>query len=252
MVVVRDVTLERSYQESLSTFARTVAHDLNNPLMVIEGWTDAIDDDLSGSSDPDVVRAAGQLRYVRNGVTQMREFVSDLLSHAMAADQSLQCTTLDLGEVVADIAAQRNAPGLPQGGIVVGELPSVWADPVLVRQVLDNLIGNAAKYVAPGVTPQIHVEARPSVDGWVEVAVRDNGIGIHPAQREQVFENFHRANQSGYAGTGLGLGICKRIVERHGGSIRVEGNPEGGSTFVFSLPVSSSALIASGGRSSAR
>jgi signal transduction histidine kinase len=88
------------------------------------------------------------------------------------------------------------------------------------------------------------VDASVDHDGWVEVRVSDNGIGIDDAQRERVFESFHRASKEGYAGTGLGLAICKRIVERHGGHIRVESNPTGGSTFVFTLPATASVFAA--------
>jgi signal transduction histidine kinase len=117
-----------------------------------------------------------------------------------------------------------------------------------VRQVLDNLIGNAVKYVAPGTPPEVHVESAPVGAGWLRVAVRDNGIGIDPAHRERVFESFQRATTDGYVGTGLGLAICKRIVERHGGHIDVEANPDGGSIFSFTLPTTAAAFATTASR----
>ncbi len=244
VVVVRDVTLERSYQDGLASFAGTVAHDLNNPLSVIDGWAEAIQEDLSGTSDPVAASAVPMVQHIRAGVEQMRGFISDLLAHAVARDQTLRCEWVPLRNMVKHIATQRDQPDLRDGGIEVGDLPNVWADKLLVRQVLDNLIGNATKYVAPGVTPEIRVTAARKDGGWVEVTVRDNGIGIDPAQRERVFDSFHRASKEQYAGTGLGLAICKRIIERHGGTIGVESNPGGGSSFVFTLPASAEVFAA--------
>ena len=205
MVVVRDVTLERSYQDSLASFAGTVAHDLNNPLSVIDGWAEAIEEDLAESDDPVATGAAGMVEHIRGGVEQMRGFIADLLAHAVARDQTLNTESVSLRNMVKHIAAGRDRPDLPMGGIVLGELPDVWADRLLTRQLMDNLIGNASKYVAPGTKPEIQVNATAD-DGWVEVTVRDNGIGIPPEQREQVFDSFHRATRDGYIGTGLGLG----------------------------------------------
>jgi signal transduction histidine kinase len=244
MVVVRDITLERSYQDSLANFAGTVAHDLNNPLSVIDGWAEAIQEDLSESDDPIVKGAASAVDHIRGGVEQMRSFISDLLAHAVARDQTLRCEGVSLRNMVKHIAVQRDRPDLANGAIALGDLPDVWADRLLVRQVLDNLISNALKYVDPGLAPDVHIEATRINDGWVQVSVRDNGIGIEPAQRERVFDSFHRASSEGYSGTGLGLAICKRIVERHGGTIRVEGNPGGGSLFVFTLPATPAAFAA--------
>ncbi len=244
MVVVRDITLERSYQDSLANFAGTVAHDLNNPLSVIDGWAEALQEDLAESDDPIASGAVSAVDHIRGGVEQMRSFISDLLAHAVARDQTLRCEAVPLRNVVKHIAVQRDRPDLPNGGIQFGDLPDVWADRLLVRQVLDNLISNALKYVDPGVVPEVRVEAAPIDGEWVQVAVRDNGIGIEPAQRERVFDTFHRASRDGYSGTGLGLAICKRIVERHGGTIRVEGNPGGGSVFVLTLPATPAAFAA--------
>jgi PAS domain S-box-containing protein len=244
MVVVRDITLERSYQDSLANFAGTVAHDLNNPLSVIDGWAEAIQEDLAESADPVAQGAASAVDHIRGGVEQMRSFISDLLAHAVARDQTLRCEAVPLRNIIKHIAVQRDRPDLPSGGIVFGDLPDVWADRLLVRQVLDNLLSNALKYVDPGVVPEVRVEAARVDDGWVQVVVRDNGIGIDPGQRERVFDSFHRASRDGYSGTGLGLAICKRIVERHGGTIRVDGNPGGGSVFVFTLPATPEAFAA--------
>lgn len=111
---------------------------------------------------------------------------------------------------------------------------------MLLRQVIDNLIGNAVKYVAPGVRPQIEVRARHTdSDGtsMVEIEVSDNGIGIPVGQHVQVFDSFHRAHQHGYRGTGLGLSIVKRIVERHGGAVAARDREDaGGTTMTATFP----------------
>lgn len=241
MVVVRDVTSATSHRESLVSFAGTVAHDLNNPLSVIDGWAEALEEDLSMSDSPEATRATPMVQHIRASVEQARNFISALLAHSVSRDQALDCEPIALSTMVKHIAGTRDRPK-GGGDIVTGELPDVWADRVLVRQVLDNLIGNAFKYVEHGTTPQVRIEAERLDHGWARIMVWDNGIGVPLLQRERVFESFHRATD-GYQGTGLGLAICKRIIQRHGGTIRVTGNPDGvGSCFEFTLPTTSEAF----------
>jgi signal transduction histidine kinase len=244
MIVLRDITAASTYRESLVSFAGTVAHDLNNPLSVIDGWAEALQETLSGSDQSDAAAAAPMLKHIRGGVEQMRGFITDLLAHAVARDQSLKCEPVSLTRLVKHIITTRDRP---RGGgeIIAGELVDVWADRVLVRQVLDNLIGNALKYVAPGTAPRVLVEAETLDDGMARVQVRDNGIGVPPAQRDAIFEDFHRARAEDYQGTGLGLAICRRIVQRHGGTIAVTDNDDGvGSCFEFTLPMTPDAFTA--------
>jgi signal transduction histidine kinase len=112
------------------------------------------------------------------------------------------------------------------------------AEPVLLRQVLDNLIGNSIKYVAPDVRPIVTVTGSPVAvpPGFVELQIADNGIGIPAGQHGTVFETFHRAHRDGYRGTGLGLSIVKRIVERHGGTVSAADGPAGGTVVTLCLP----------------
>jgi signal transduction histidine kinase len=244
MIVLRDITTASNYRESLVSFAGTVAHDLNNPLSVIDGWAEALEERLSESEETDAVAAAPMVQHIRVGVDQMRAFISDLLAHAVARDQSLKCEPVSLTTLVKHIVATRDRPQ-SGGEIVAGELVDVWADRVLVRQVLDNLIGNAFKYIAPDTVPRVVVEAEPAEKGMARVQVRDNGIGVPLDQRDAIFEDFHRATGADYQGTGLGLAICRRIVQRHGGTIRVTGNPDGvGSCFEFTLPMTPDAFTA--------
>jgi PAS domain S-box-containing protein len=242
MMIIRDVTAASSHRESLASFAGTVAHDLNNPLSVIDGWAEALEEDLKHSDSHDAVEAAPMVEHIRASVAQMRGLISGLLAHSMARDQALDLEQVSLRNQVKHIIATSEHP---RGGgeIVAGDLLDVWADRVLLRQVLDNLIGNALKYVAPGTIPRVLVEAEPAGEGWACVKVRDNGIGVPPPQRERIFENFQRASGEDYRGTGLGLAICRRIIHRHGGSIRVTDNPDGiGSCFEFTVPTTPAAF----------
>jgi len=242
MIIIRDVTMASSHRDSLAAFAGTVAHDLNNPLSVIDGWAEALEDELTHSSSPEAAGAAPMVQHIRGSVDQMRGLISDLLAHSMARDQALDLEMVSLRNQVKHIVATLDHPQAG-GEIVAGDLLDVWADRVLLRQVLDNLIGNALKYVAPGTVPRIVVEAEATSDGWACVKVRDNGIGVPPPQRERIFESFQRASGEDYRGTGLGLAICRRIIQRHGGNIHVTDNPDGiGSSFEFTVPTTPTAF----------
>ncbi|MDR7276365.1 diguanylate cyclase domain-containing protein [Catenuloplanes atrovinosus] len=250
VTVFHDVTAERRHRDELASFAGTVAHDLQNPLATVEGWSEALTGLIEEAADhPAMAEAADANRRIQRATARMRNMINDLLAYTTARDAALQPTMVDLAELVADIAAARvdqaRSNDLPVPVVHAGEVHPVYADPVLVRQLLENLLGNAIKYTAPGVTPQITVTTERD-ERQVTVTIDDNGIGIPPGQHDTVFENFHRAHQrSGYAGTGLGLGICKRIVERHGGSIRAAANPAGhGTRLVFTLPADASAVPA--------
>ena len=119
--------------------------------------------------------------------------------------------------------------------MTVGEIPPVHGDRVLIDQVLENLIGNALKYVTAGVRPEVDVRGCAD-QGMVRVTVTDNGIGLPEGQHESIFAEFHRVHPAGYEGTGLGLAIARRIVTRHGGTIVARDNPAGGTVFEFTLP----------------
>ena len=242
MIVIRDTTAATTHRESLVSFAGTVAHDLNNPLSVIDGWAEALEEDFASSDSPDASRAAPMVQHIRASVRQARGFISDLLAHTVARDQALECELIALRNMVKHIAGTRDRPR-HGGDIEAGDMIDVWADRMLLRQALDNLVGNAFKYVERGTVPRVRIEAERVDDGWARIMVRDNGIGVPIADRERVFDSFHRASAPSYQGTGLGLAICKRIIQRHGGNIRVTDNPDGvGSCFEFTLPTTAEAL----------
>lgn len=235
MVNLRDVTVDRQHRDTLASFAGVVAHDLFNPLSVVDGWAEALADEFAqGPVSPTV--GTLMVRRISDAAENMRSFIGDLMSYTIARDQSLRYGPVDLTGLVRSLADLRtDLTSAPL--VVVADDLHVWADAGLVRQLLDNLIGNAVKYVAPGT--RAVVEVTGEADGtWLEVRVTDNGIGIPEHQREAVFESFHQAHGTAVGGTGLGLAICRRIVERHGGTIHAASAPRGtGSTFVFRLPL---------------
>ncbi len=247
IIVFHDVTADRRQKDELRAFAGAVAHDLRNPLTTIEGWTEVLSDLLCNAESDIHVDAMKSVMHLKKASTRMGVLIDDLLSYATARDATLAPSRIDMRELVAEIVAVRNEP--PPGVDVsdpqffVGDLPAVYADVALVRQLLDNIIGNAIKYTASGEAPQIHISGKQLNSSWIKVEIRDHGIGIARDQQDRVFDDFYRANREGaYAGNGLGLAICKRIVERHGGTIDVESNEGVGSCFSFTLPVASTAV----------
>jgi signal transduction histidine kinase len=225
----------RERETELERFAAVAAHDLKSPLTVIAGYSELVEDHLADGAGAQV---GDWLRRIRGGTGRMQRLIDDLLAYAAAGDASLELTEVDLERLVADIVMDRTAHlQHDRPHIEIGRLPVVTADPVRLRQVMDNLIGNAVKYVRHGTAAQIDVSAERDGPVW-RVTVADHGIGIAPDQRDAVFAAFGRARGSeGYPGTGLGLAICRRIVNHHGGEILAEENAGGGTRFVFTLPV---------------
>ncbi|WP_445258057.1 ATP-binding protein [Nocardioides aurantiacus] len=234
VVNFRDVTTVREHEGDLAAFAGVVAHDLNNPLTVVSGWADSLADFFALG---DVAAEDGQamIGRIQGAASHMRAFIDDLLAYTVARDRPLAPEDLDLSGVAEEVARlRRDGPSRPLVEIDPGI--RVRGDVVLLRQLLDNLIGNAVKYVAPQVRPHVVLSCR-DLGEMVELRLADNGIGIPESMRQRVFETFVRVQTDGYGGTGLGLDICRRVVVRHGGDIRVEAGTDGlGSAFVFTLP----------------
>ena len=231
VLVLSDVTSERQRTDELASFAGVVAHDLRNPIGVVRGWADELRAQvLEGVPAEDLLPIG---RSIENAAQRMEELIGDLLSHATSRDRSLDLQRIDVGDLVEEVAAAR---GL-HGQVITTRFDAVAGDRSMLRQLLDNLIGNAVKYVAPGVVPCIEVTGVRTGD-MVTVSLVDNGIGVPEDQRASIFQQFQRAHRVGYQGTGLGLAICRTIVERHGGEIAVEPGPDGvGSRFWFTVPV---------------
>ncbi|MFI1988634.1 ATP-binding protein [Actinoplanes sp. NPDC020271] len=236
VAVFRDITELRQYEKDLAIFAGVVAHDLKSPLAIVRGHCELALDDPD-----DAVEVRTSLHRIVRAVDRMDALIETLLAYSTARDAPLHLADLPLeplvGEVLQERAASLRSTGGPEPVWTVGPLPAVRADPAMLRHVLDNLIGNAVKYVRPGAVPRADVTAVEATPGWVRIRVADAGIGIPDGDKTRVFDSFHRApGSAGYAGTGLGLAICRRVVERHGGEIGVEDNPGGGTCFHFTLP----------------
>lgn len=229
VVLLTDVTAERTAREGLTAFAGTVAHDLRGPLTRVTGWSQALADELAGG-DPDLELASAMVDRVGTAAAHMDDLIDDLLAHAVSRDGALEPTSVPVDRVALQVAETLGA----EGHVVVRERAEAHADPGLVRHLVTNLLSNSLKYVAPGTVPRVSIRARPMGE-MVEVRVCDNGIGIPEDERVRVFEQFHRVAED-YPGTGLGLAICRTIVERHGGEIHAEGNEVGGTCMVLTLP----------------
>ncbi|WP_412735633.1 ATP-binding protein [Krasilnikovia sp. MM14-A1259] len=238
-----DITVLREREADLQAFAGVVAHDLKGPLGAVAGFAEILDDHLdAGTTEPTQLRPA--LNRIRSGMDRMRRLIDDLLAYATARDAQLHREPVDLQALVAEVVTERTAPlragRVPQAQlptIETGPLPVVNADPAMIRQLLDNLIGNALKYTRPGQPAHIAISSRPAGGGTAGIEIADRGIGIPAADQPHVFTSFHRsASHRGYAGTGLGLSICQRIIDRHEGTITVSDNPGGGTRMRFTLP----------------
>jgi light-regulated signal transduction histidine kinase (bacteriophytochrome) len=225
--------LERSNAD-LEAFAYLASHDLAEPLRSVSGFVSLLERRYRDRLDEQGLEL---IAYAVDGVARMQAMIDDLLLYSRAGTVDLRRERVAAGEVVA--AALRDlAPAVAERGasVEVGELPEVHADPSQLQRVLQNLLANAIKFTAPGVTPCVVVSGRAG-DGDCELAVADNGIGVDAGDAERVFEMFARVRGGGdYEGTGLGLAICRRIVERHGGRLWVEPNAGGGSVFRLALP----------------
>ena len=240
VAVFHDITELRRYETDLAVFAGVVAHDLKAPLTVVRGHCEAADEELAEAGDAEAVVATREaMRRVVRAVDRMAGLIDTLLAYATARDAPLKVGLIELGPLLAEVIRDRveYLPADRQPDLYVGPMPAIRADPAMLRHVLDNLIGNALKYVRPGGTARVDVTAAAAPGGGVQIDVADRGIGIPDRDKPEVFETFHRSTAAaGYAGTGLGLAICKRIVERHGGAIGVADNPGGGTRFFFTLP----------------
>jgi PAS domain S-box-containing protein len=227
----------------LEQFAYVTSHDLQEPLRAVASYSQLLMRRYSDRLDGDA------LRFIERSVAavgRMQALIRDLLQYARLGTRphlfaQTDCETV-LNEVLEDLQASIAETGAQ---VTHDPLPSLPADRSRFRQLLQNLIGNAIKFRGSN-PPQVHVAARREGDNWL-FRVRDNGIGIEQEYSERVFVIFQRLHsRRAYAGTGVGLAVCKRIVEQHGGRIWIEPSPRTGTTVCFNLPVQAAALDANG------
>jgi light-regulated signal transduction histidine kinase (bacteriophytochrome) len=167
----------------------------------------------------------------------MQELIHDLLAYARVGTRGKPFKPVPAAEIVADALANlSSAIEETKAHIIVDDLPAIQCDGSQIVQVFQNLIANGIKFSRPGEPPLVHISASRARDAWA-IAVSDNGIGIEPKYFDRIFQMFQRLHtRQEYAGTGIGLALCKKIVERHGGRVRVESTPGEGTTFAFTIP----------------
>lgn len=231
-LVRQSLELQRSNAE-LERFAYVASHDLQEPLRTITSFVQLLARRYQGKLDAD---ADEFIQFAVDGANRMRQLIQDLLSYAriQACGDAFEPVSLEkiLAETLEGLRLVLEESG---AAVTHGPLPVVQADPVQMGQLLSNFIGNALKFQGPD-PPVVHLRAERQGAEWV-FSISDNGIGIDSQYFERIFLVFQRLHgRADYSGTGIGLALCKRIVERHGGRVWVESEAGRGSVFFFTLP----------------
>lgn len=230
---------ERALQESnkrLEQFAYAASHDLQEPLRMVASYLRLIE----RRADDELTEETKEfLEYAVDGADRMQAMIEGLLQYSRVETRANPLEPVDLNEVVADVRADLDLQfSESDATLTIEELPRVAGDERQLRQVFQNLLRNAIQY-SGDAPPQIRVSAECDGTKWI-VSVHDEGIGIDPAYHDQIFDIFERLHpQEDHAGSGIGLALCERIIERHGGDIWVESEPSDGATFSLTLPAES-------------
>ncbi|MHB8690941.1 MAG: sensor histidine kinase [Solirubrobacteraceae bacterium] len=230
----RAAELARSNSE-LEQFASIASHDLQEPLRKVRTFTEYV---AVGDADTLSEKGRDYLHRANAAAERMQQLIEDLLKFSRVSTHGRPFAPIDLGqvtrEVVDDLEAQVHQAGAK---IKIGELPTTNGDALQIRQLMQNLISNALKFRREGVTPEVSIDGTVEA-GMAEINVRDNGIGFDPRYRGRIFRVFERLHgRSEYPGTGIGLALCRKIAERHGGTVVADGVPDEGATFTVRLPV---------------
>lgn len=228
------VELKRSNEE-LQNFAFVASHDLQEPLRKIRSFSDRIRKKAGDGLDAE---AMDSLDRVESAAERMQRLILDLLDLSRITTKVRPHTSIDVNAeiegVIDDLQARIDDTG---GRVVFSNLPRVEADQAQIRQLFQNLIANALKFRREGIPPVVTIGAQPRPDGRVTFRVSDNGIGFEAKYADRIFVVFQRLHGRGeYEGSGIGLAIVRKIVERHGGSIEGQGAPDEGAVFIFDLP----------------
>ncbi len=229
--------LEQSNQ-ALQDFASIAAHDMKEPLRKVIAFGGRLRqkyEDSLGETGNDY------LHRMLNATERMQSLLAGLLDYSRVATASEPFKEVDLSDLIGEVISDLEVRIVKTGGEVhIGTLPVISADPTQMRQLFQNLIGNALKFHKPGEKPTVQVSSVCNEGSRCEIVVADNGTGFDEQYRESIFAPFQRFHaRSEYEGTGMGLAICKKIVERHGGSITAKSTPGAGSQFIVILPVRS-------------
>ena len=233
----------KAREAELTGFAAVAADNLHAPLHTIAGFTDLLLEDGAPQLDE---ASRSFLDRISHSTRRMLGVVDNLLAYSEASDAALKVEPVDTTLLAVEVVAGHlETTTGERPSIDVGDLPVVTADADLFTQVLDQLIDNALRFVRPGTAARVTVSANELPSGWYRFEVADRGIGVVEDQRGRIFAPFHRApSAEGFAGSGLGLAVCKRIMDLHGGEIGVEANPGGGSIFWFTVSATGVTLSA--------
>jgi PAS domain S-box-containing protein len=245
---IRDITIRKKFEEQLAQtavelkrsneelqqFASVASHDLQEPLRVVASYTQLLAKRYKGQLDAEADEFIG---YAVDGCTRMQGLIQDLLTYSRAGTKGKALREISGEKILKEVLTNLGTTIVESGATVTHDsLPTITTDDTQLVQVFQNLVGNAIKYRS-AATPHVHVSAaKNGGNEWI-FSVRDNGLGIDPKYFERIFILFQRLHgRQDYEGTGIGLAICKKIVERLGGRIWVESQLEKGSTFYFALP----------------
>jgi PAS domain S-box-containing protein len=225
--------LARSNAE-LQQFAYVASHDLQEPLRMITSYLELLERRYKGQLDE---RADKFIAYAVDGATRMQTLINDLLSYSRVGTGEQNRKAVDCEKIVQNVLSNLHLSIVQSHAAITHDsLPKVNGDPSQLTQLFQNLISNAIKFHREEEAPQIHIGVDGTNGKWL-FSVQDNGIGMEAQYLERIFIIFQRLHsKTEYPGTGIGLAVCKKIVERHGGNLRVESQPDHGSTFYFTLP----------------
>jgi light-regulated signal transduction histidine kinase (bacteriophytochrome) len=250
LLAIEDVTWQRFTQRrlaaqrrellrsnaALNEFAFAASHDLQEPLRKILSFGERLET-VAGP----LLEGSGKqyLDRMLDAATRMRALISDLLAYSQASASTQPFAATDLGAIARDVVADlETVMAETRAQVDVGELPVIDADAVQMRQLLQNLLGNALKFRRQGVAPVIQLRASEFPDEHCTLTVTDNGIGIKQEHQDRIFRMFERLHsRAQFEGSGIGLAMCRNIVERHGGTIAVSSTIGQGATFHVTLPI---------------
>ena len=241
-----NASLERKVRErtqELEAFSYSVSHDLRGPLHAVSGFAEALEQDCGAQLDE---CGRHYLRRIRAGAERMDALIEDLLSLSRISRADLVAADVDLSALAHEVVAEVREGGAGRGAdIAIRPGLRAHGDSRLLRVALVNLVANACKFSAMRQPPRIEVGNGRDADAMGVFFVRDNGAGFEAASAARLFQPFQRLHsQDQFAGTGIGLAIVRRVIERHGGRVWAEGAPDQGATFYFSLPKRAAASLA--------